>query len=119
FLVGCRLQRCRRPCPRRGGGCERLCCRDILTVNVSDGGRFTIVRVVSVLHIIDPRPLRPHRAHWNFVEFLHFHSVSHKSPSALVRFAVVPHAAFVQCLLQLPIVLVRNQVRDGLAEVPE
>ena len=36
-----------------------------------------------------------------------------------MRLAVVGHAAFMQGVFKLPIVLVGDQVADGLAEVPE
>ena len=92
---------------------------DILPIDVRDGCRFAIVRVIAELSFVHAGLLRPHRAHRNVVKLLHFHAVGDEGASVLMRFAVVAHAAFFQRSLHLSVVLVGRQVGDGLAQVPQ
>ena len=119
FLVGGGLQRRRRPPPGRGSSGHRFGCGDVLAIDMGHRSRFTIVGVVAVLRLINSGPLRPHRAHGHFVELLYFHAVGDEGASDFVRFAIVAHAAFMERIFQLAVVFVGDQVRDGLAEVPE
>ena len=84
FLIGGRLQGCWRPTPRRGRCSQRFGCRDVLSVDVRYRSRFSIVRVVAVLHVVDAGPLRPHRAHRHFVKLLHFHPIGDECASGFM-----------------------------------
>ena len=84
LLISGRFQRRRRPGPRRRSRRHRLCRRDVLTINVSDGRGLTIVSVVAILHIVNARSLRPHRTHGDFVHLFHFHAVRNQGSPVLV-----------------------------------
>ena len=119
LLVRGRLQGCRRPRPGRRTRGQRLCRRKILAVDMRHRRRLAIIRVVAELFLVHSRDLRPHRAHRDFGQLLHFHAVGDEGASALVRFPIVPHAPLFQRGLHLSVVLVGDQVGDGLAEIPQ
>ena len=100
-------------------GRHRLRRGQVLTVDMRHRRRFAIIGVVAVLLLVHARRLRPHGAHGHFVELLHFHAIGHKGAPALVRFAVMAHAPLMQRCLQLAVMLVRDQIANGLAEVPQ
>ena len=69
--------------------------------------------------MIDTRRLGPHCAHGNLVELLHLHAIGDKCPPVLVRLPIVAHPALFQRGFQLAIMLVCDQVGNGLAKIPQ
>ena len=64
--------------------------REVLSVDVRHRCGLAIVGVVAVRRVVHARGLRPHGAHGNFVELLHFHAVGDEGAADFVRLAVVP-----------------------------
>ena len=118
LLVRGRLQCSGRPGPRRGSRRQRLGRGQVLTIDMRHRRRFPVIRVVAVLLVVHARDLGPHCAHGHFVELLHFHAISDKGASTLVRFPIMAHAPLMQRGLQLAVMLVRNEIPDGLAKIP-
>ena len=81
--------------------------------------RLAIIRVVAELFFVHARDLRPHRAHRDVSQLLHFHAIGNKRAPALVRFRIVAHAPLFQRRLHLAVVLVGDQIANGLAEIPQ
>ena len=119
LLVGGGLEGGGRPGPGRLGSGHGFGGGQILAVDVGHRGGLAVVGVVAELLVVDAGPLGPHGTHGNVVELFDFHAVADKGAAAFVGLAVVAHGAGHEGGLDLAVVLVGDEVGDGLAEVPK
>ena len=101
-------------------GRHRLRRREVLAVDVRHRGRLPIVRVVAETALLFTPGACVHIALIGMSsQLLHLHAIGDEGAAALVRLAVVADAALLERGLHLAVVLVRHQVGDRLAQIPQ
>ena len=88
-------------------------------INMGHRGRLADIGVVVVQLGVNARPLRPHRGHGHVGVPLHLHPVADCGTARLVRLSIHTHAASVERLRNLATVVLRQEIGDRLAEVPQ
>ncbi len=115
--VGGRLQRLGRVGPGVAVDGQGLGRDQVLAVDVGDRGGFADVGVVLAAGLAGP--LEPGGAHGDVGQALHVHAVADESPAGLVGFRVAAHIARPQDVGELVVVVLGDEVAQGLAEIPE